>query len=578
MIKKIIALLAVFTLIIPTNIYASDTNKVTETYDLVVVGGEPEGVAAAVSAARNGADVLLIDYRSKLGGLITVSEMNVIDIAKNHRGEETSLGIFKEFHNMIGNTLTADIEKSVKAFHTLVNNESNITLKLKTSLERVFVEDSKVTKIEVKENGKLKYIEAKHFIDATADANLATMAGVPYTYGNEDIGKPNTKMAVTLMMHFEDVNWERMSNFVNNSGVATVYNDVAWGFWDFVEPYNEKEPNTNLRGLNVGHDSKGDVYINALQIFDIDGVNEAEKQKAIEAGKRETENILVWFRKGLPGFEDAKIAGYPEELYIRETRHIESLYNLKIEDVFENKDQWDKIAFGGYPVDMQATNKSAPNLIVVNPDQYAIPLRSIIPVNITNLLVTSKASGYESLAAGSVRVVPTGMSVAQGGGLASAIALTENINFHELSQNKELVTEIQTKLREQGAFLPDSEGLSFPYQDAPYYNDMKYLYTKGFLHLDYSNDLHEDEYVTRQEFYDDLYRILPVSDERTLFIKNFEPSSEEVYLNEIRNVFTYVFGAQTQSTFGLPKGNDKITYAEFIPVKANIVKHLYGQQ
>ncbi len=94
--NKIISLILLFTFLISTNVYAS-SNYTSERYDVIVIGGEPEGVAAAVSAARNGSKVLLIDSRSKLGGLLTVSEMNVIDIAKNFKNEETSLGIFKEF-------------------------------------------------------------------------------------------------------------------------------------------------------------------------------------------------------------------------------------------------------------------------------------------------------------------------------------------------------------------------------------------------------------------------------------------------------------------------------------------------
>ncbi len=578
MIKKIVVLLMLFTFIIPTTVYA-DTSTKTETYDVVVVGGEPEGIAAAVSAARNGSKVLLIDSRSKLGGLLTVSEMNVIDIAKNFRNEETSLGIFKEFHKMIGGTYTADIESSINAFNTLVKNEPNITLKLNTKVTKIdkisndLIDGDFIKTITISEKGVSKIINAKNYIDATADADFATLAGVPYTYGNEDIGK-DTQMAVTLMMHFDGVNWQRMSNYVNNNKIATVYNDVAWGFWDFVADYEETEPNTNLRGLNVGRDKSGDVYINALQIFNVNGVDPTEKANAIEVGKRETVHILEWLKTELPGFENATIADYPEELYVRETRHIEPLYKLSISDVFENKDQWDKIAFGGYPVDMQATDKTQPNLIVVNPDQYAIPFRSIVPVNVRNLLVTSKASGYESLAAGSVRVIPTGMAVGEAGGLAASMSALEDVDFHSMSENTTLITNLQNKLRKNGAFLPETSNFPYPYQNAPYYEDMKELYTRGLLHLDYSNNLNENDKVTYQMYYDDMLQILPEGSERDAFLRNVTPSTSTVNMNSIRNTMIYLYGPESIKNFKIPAGNGNMLVKDFVVDKANLVPYL----
>ncbi len=579
MIKKIFSILLLLTFLTPTTVYA-DVTPVTETYDIVVVGGEPEGVAAAVSAARNGSKVLLIDSRSKLGGLLTVSEMNVIDIARNFENEETSLGIFKEFHQMIGGTYTADIEASVDAFNTLVKNEPNITLKLNTTVVKakmgnnIFADGEYINSITIVQNGVAKTVKAKNYIDATADADFATLVGVPYTYGNEDIGKPNSKMAVTLMMHFKNVNWQKMTNYVNSTKIATVNSDVAWGFWDFVADYEETEPNTNLRGLNVGRDTVGDVYINALQIFNVDGVNPTEKTNAIEVGKRETVHILDWLKINLPGFENASIADYPAELYVRETRHIEPLYKLSIVDVFENKDQWDKIAFGSYPVDMQATDKTQPNLIVVNPDQYAIPFRSIVPVNVRNLLVTSKASGYESLAAGSVRVIPTGMAVGEAGGLAASIAIKSDVDFHAMSERTDLITTLQNTLRKNGAFLPDTSELNFPYQDATYYDDMKELYTRGLLHLDYTNNLHENDLVTFNNFYEDMLQILPEGDERDTLINNFEPSDNAINLNYIRNTMTYMYGPNTSKLFKIPSGNGTLTVQEFVVIKANLVRYL----
>ena len=97
-----------------------------------------------------------------------------------------------------------------------------------------------------------------------------------------------------------------------------------------------------------------DYYINALQIFDVDGLSETAKAEAIEKGKRETQHVVEYLRKEFSGFENAEIASYPSELYVRETRHILAEYQLPMSDIWKNSDHWDNIGYGAYPVDVQA--------------------------------------------------------------------------------------------------------------------------------------------------------------------------------------------------------------------------------
>lgn len=577
MIKKIISIMLLLTFMIPTNVFAetiTDGNVKTNHYDVIVVGGEPEGVAAAVSAARNGSKVLLLDSRSKLGGLLTISEMNILDIPKNSNGEFVSQGIFEEFHEMIGNTSTADIDASVNAFNTLVNNEPNITLMLNTVVTNFSLSNGYLQSIDINQNGVTSTVTADAFIDATADADFANMVGVPSTYGNEDIGRPDEQMPVTLMMHFTNVDWNEMAKYVKETGIATVYNDAAWGFWDFVEPYKENQPNTNLRGLNIGKDSSGDVYINALQLFNVDAFDETQKAAAIEKGKIETQHILEWLKINLPGFENATIVDYPEELYIRESRHMDTLYTLSIVDVFENRDQWDKIAFGGYPVDIQAPDKTKQNLILVNPDQYAIPFRSIVASNVKNLLITSKASGYSSLAAASARVIPTGMAVAEAGGLAASMASQAKMDFHTMSQDTAKIAELQNKLRENGAYLPETSALSYPYENASYYDDMKELYTRGLLHLDYSNDLNEDAEVTYETFYNNIINILPEGEAKETFKTMITPSDYIINMDMVRATFQRMFGINDLQYFKIPYGNDNLTVEKLVSLEASLIRYL----
>src|SRR5690625_15479 len=94
-------------------------DNIAESYDVIVIGGDPEGVSAAVSAARNGADVLLVEKREELGGLFTYGMLNFLDIPQGGDGESVSKGIYEEWHTMVGGHSTFGIQEAKDAFKRL---------------------------------------------------------------------------------------------------------------------------------------------------------------------------------------------------------------------------------------------------------------------------------------------------------------------------------------------------------------------------------------------------------------------------------------------------------------------------
>jgi hypothetical protein len=475
---------------------------VTETnYDVIVVGGEPEGVAAAVSAARNGAKTLLIEHRDGLGGLMTYGMLNFIDYDYDMHGNIANAGIFKEWHEMVGGKVVFDIDTAKDAFLKLVQDEPNITLSLNTRLQDVIVEHDELKAVIVEdEHGEHTYY-AQRFIDTTQDADLAYLAGAPYFIGGKDIGLEDRKMAVTLMIHLDGVNWDRLAlaAVTRKFGPAKINPVAAWGFVELHHTYTPTEPDTRLRGLNIARQSDGTVYINALHIFGVDGLDEQSKQEAIERGKRETEHIVAFLREEFPGFERAEIASFPTELYVRETRHIYAEYQLPITDVWENRDHWDSIGFGSYPVDIQATSIHDYGFILTDPTQYAIPFRSLVPLKIDGLLVASKASGYSSLAAGSARIIPTGMTTAEAAGAAATLSLEHDVTFREMSKNVELIKSLQTRLVEQGANLYPYQ-LDYAYEGKWYYPAIQTLLSYGLISGGHDNDLQIEQLMTELQF------------------------------------------------------------------------------
>lgn len=475
-------------------------SELLDTYDVVVIGGEPEGVAAAVSAARNGAKTLLIEQREELGGLFTYGMLNFIDFPKGSNGDTVTTGIYAEWKKLIGNDVAFGIEEGKAMFYKLVEQEENLTLLPQTKVTNTIVENNELTAIEIQNKNGSKEIKAKSFIDATQDADIAVMAGAPYFLGAADIGDENRKMAVTLMIHLQDVNWLGVSKAVRQKtfGEARMNLTAAWGFDDLHTAYEPVNPNTRLRGLNLVKDGN-DYYINALQIFGIDGLSEQSKAEAIEIGKAESEHIVAFLRENFPGFEDAKIASFPTELYVRETRHIEAEYQLTMADVWTNRAQDDYIAYGAYPVDVQAQTSDDYGYVLSAPAHYGISFRSMIPKTVDSLLVVSRSSGYSSLAAGSARIVPTGMGVGEAAGVAAAFIKKENSSFRELSKTPEFAKKIRNQLEKQGAFVKKLDS-DYPYKGKWYDEAVQTLINKGLVVGGYKNDINVNEIITYSGF------------------------------------------------------------------------------
>ena len=478
--------------------------------DVVVVGGEPEGVAAAISAARNGASVILIEHRDELGGLFTYGMLNFLDIPQGPDGESVSRGIFEEWHKLVGSQSAFDVELAKQVFRQMVEAEDNITLLTETDVVAVQKDGNQVVGLTYKNADGEFDVKAESFIDATQDADFSVMAGAPYFVGGEDIGIEDKKMAVTLMIHLNNVDWDgvREEAASGKFGEAVVTNTAAWGFVELTRMYKPIEENTRLRGLNLAKVGD-DYYINALQIFGINGLDEASKAEGIERGKREIDHIVAYLKAELKGFENAVIASYPPELYVRETRHIIAEYQLPMADVWTNRNHWDNIAYASYPVDIQAQTPQDYGYIVSAPTAYAIPFRSIVPKEIDGLVVVGRSAGFSSIAAGSARIVPTGMAVAEAAGAAAAQLKDTEQSFRQLSQDEAGIKKLRATLMAQGAYVENIE-TTYPYAGEWYDEAVQQLMNYGLIFGRYDNNLLVDNPSTVQYFTnliaDTLYR------------------------------------------------------------------------
>ena len=462
-------------------------------YDVIVVGGDTEGVCAAVSSARSGLKTLLIEDDEALGGLMTLGKLNFIDICESRDGSILTQGLFMEFYDAVGGT-AFDVETAKQFFYDWVVNEKNATLKLNTEFIKPVMDGDTIVGVVVEENGEQATYTASRIIDATVDADVAAAAGAPYTVAGEDIGEKERHMGVTLVFELSGVNWDKVVDYLeNDDNEGTGATDkTAWGYTREGYAYEPKDDLMRLRGFNVARQDNGNVLVNALIIFGVDAMSEESKAQGIARAQKELEYIVPYVRENFIGFENVELAGTASQLYIRESRHIIGEYQLTIDDVLENRDQWDKIAIVAYPADIQPTAGQTYGTVIGSPDRYAIPFRSIVPLEVENMLVIGRSASYTSLAAGSARVIPVGMAEGEAAGVASAYSLNNAISFRDMSADEAAIADVQKTLKKQGAYLDDFE-VHEAFMEHWAYPGVKVIRSLGLLDGGYSNDYRLDE-------------------------------------------------------------------------------------
>lgn len=491
------------------------TAKLSDRYDVIVTGTDPEGVAAAVSAARNGLKTLLVDGRDRdvLGGLFTLGWLNSLDMnyvwGVPGRRDYLNKGIFKEWFDQVEGT-SFDTVTAANAFYRMVRAERNLDLLMKVRDMRPVVETVSGVKTVrglsvTMPDGAARTFFADALIDATQDADVAAAAGAPFTIGREDLGAPGAKMAVTLVFQIRNVTpdvWRKIQRSLNfdddpNSGAD---NRSAWGYKGMYEYVSSHPDRLTMRGLNIGLQNDHTALVNALLLFGVDPFDPASVREAFGMVRGELPRIVDDMKRRYPEFAGVEPGDTARELYVRETRHLVAEYRLSIVDLLENRDQWDRIALGSYPVDLQRTSPSDPGAVILRPECYAVPFRSLVPKGVDGLLVVGRSAGFDSLAHGSARVVPLGMATGQAAGAAVKVAKEAGLTFRQLAKSETWIAVLQDRLNRQGMDVRPFSVRTPDYMKHRTYPGLKAAVSLGLAKGGYDNRFHLDDPSNPQRF------------------------------------------------------------------------------
>ncbi|MCI3921149.1 FAD-dependent oxidoreductase [Paenibacillus sp. TRM 82003] len=434
----------------------ASTVPVSADVDVVVVGGGASGVSAAIAAASNGARTLLVEQRGFLGGMGTVSlvpafcpftdkEKPVIRGIGLELMERMKLACNPAYRAEYANKLDwvpIDPEVLKRVYDDAVL-ESGAELLFHTFVYDVLLseDERRIEGIVVVNKSGRSVIRCRCCIDATGDADLAALAGVPFQKGGEQGELQPGSMCYLLA----NVDRPRFEHFLQESGdTGQLHKTVEKAIEEGALPEGRKSisglawVNDYLVGVNFGH------------VFGIDGTKAEDLTRGAIQGRRLAERQLRFFRDYVPGFEHAHMVASGEQVGIRETRRIQGDYVLTAEDFLAARSFPDDIARNAYYIDIHLANSKGKMIVNHLPPgkSHGVPYRVLLPLGIDNLWVPGRAASSDRAVQGSLRVMPNCFAMGQASGTAAAQAIRAGVGSREVS-----VPQLRQALLEQGAWL-----------------------------------------------------------------------------------------------------------------------------
>jgi len=442
--------------------------------DVLVVGGGPSGLGAAIGAAGAGARVVLVERYGFLGGNATAALVMPLTSFHAHRNqvpdlENTALfptdqgpgdpvvaGAFRTFVSRLvseggalkpgdrtGYTVPFDPE-ILKLVAIELLDEAGVQLLLHAFASGV-VGRERVDGVVFETKSGPIVIRARVVVDCTGDGDIAAAAGAPYEIGRDADG---LVQPMTLMFRMAEFEREAFAAYVREH--PDQWRGVH-GLWDLVERATEAGeldlPREDILFFGTPHPRE--VSINSTRVTGVLGTNVWDLTRAELEGRRQYRQLVAFLRRWVPGFERSYAIQTGVNIGVRETRRITGLYRLTGKDIMAARKFDDAIARGAYPIDIHNPEGRGTILERVPPGEaYDIPLRCLVPRRVDNVLVAGRCISGTHVAHSSYRVMPTSMATGQAAGVCAAVAARDGRAVGDVAAE-----EVQDELLRQGADL-----------------------------------------------------------------------------------------------------------------------------
>jgi len=439
--------------------------------DVLVVGGGPAGLGAALGAAWAGAKVILVERYGFLGGNATAALVMPLMSFHTQRAAITR-GTTRLLPNDHGPGEPIIAGALLRFLERLVRNGGAIPPSLDTGFVVPFdPEIFKWTAIEMLDEAGVEFlfhafasgvrgdgqvegvvfetksgpivIEAGVTVDCTGDADVAAQAGCSFEVGREPDG---LVQPMTLMFRVADFRHSPFYEYVRTHGDQ--WRGVH-GLWELVQKATQAGELNLFREDILFFDTmhSNEVAVNSVRVMRVLGTDVWDLSYAEYQGRRQVRQIIAFLRKHVPGFEESYVMQTGSQIGVRETRRIAGEYRLTADDLLKARKFEDGIARGSYPLDIHNPAGKGTELKHLPPGEwYDIPLRALLPQHVERLLVAGRSISGTHEAHSSYRIMPICMATGHAAGVAAALAVRSGRAIRDVP-----ASQVQAELRRQGA-------------------------------------------------------------------------------------------------------------------------------
>jgi hypothetical protein len=331
--------------------------------------------------------------------------------------------------------------------------------------------DGRIKTVTVQAKAHKIILGAKVFVDATGDADLAFMSGVPCATGRHEDG---ACQPMTMNMKVNGVDVERVRAFIreekNIEEFPRIKDDLhivdrapRLSIGGFVKTFARAEETGELdfhRGevLFFETNNPGEFIVNTSRVSLPDPTDPWTLTKAEVEGRRQALALEKFLIRRIPGFEKATLIHTgPAQIGVRSSRQIRGLYVLAEDDLLSCVAFDDVIAHGGYPIDIHPPAGERPQKSHAEKQGrgrlnwgavYGVPYRSLLNAAVDNVITVGRCISATFEAQGAIRVSPIAGAIGHAGGAAAAIAAQKGVKPQDINAK-----ELQQTLLSQNAYL-----------------------------------------------------------------------------------------------------------------------------